>query len=140
MISARDLLLKAGQRIGAAWIAALVRALQSLAVASGDESQIVVEYTEAAQILSLSRPIPAILWGNTTEGAILPRTVDGYWVSNLVTLYVDKIDEDGLLYSELGGEDDQVLVYNRTSQTIPADKDVVIVEMSGQLFSLAWDC
>jgi hypothetical protein len=140
MIDTRALLLKAGQRIGANWIAMLVRALQSMQVTAGNASQIEVRQTELGQDISLSRPIPGILWGNTTEGPILPRDGSGYWMSNVVTLYVDLIDEDGEPYSELGTEDDTVVVWNRTAQTIPGDKDVAIVEISGRLFALAWDC
>lgn len=140
MIDARTLLLKAGQRIGSSWMATLVKTLQSLGVHSDAESQVVVDRTDTGQFLSLSRPIPGFLWGKTTEGDILPRDGSGYWGSNQVTLYVDRIDEDGIPYSELGGEDDIVVVFNRTTQTVPADKDVTIVEVSGQLFALLWDC
>jgi hypothetical protein len=140
MIDARALLLKAGQRIGANWIAMLVRALQSMQVTAGNASQIEVRQTELGQDISLSRPIPGILWGNTTAGDILPRDGSGYWGSNLVTLYVDKIDEDGLPYSELGGEDDVVEVWNRTTETVPGDMDIVIFEESGRLFALIWGC
>jgi len=141
VISARDLLLKAGQRIGAAWIAALVRALRSLVVVTGEESQVVTEHTEAGQVLSLSRPIPAYLWGRTTEGAIPARDGSGYWGVNDVTLYNDFIDEDGEPYSELGDAvEDLAEAWNRMAVEVPADKDVILVEISGRLFVVAVLC
>lgn len=142
MIDARGLLLKAGQRIGAAWIALLVRTLQSLQIATGQASQIVVRRTDLAQELSLTRPIPGFLWGKTTGGAISPRDAGtGEWRSGTVTLYIDKIDDDGNPYSTLGDEDeDSIECWNRSDQEIGNNKDVVMVEISGQAVALVWGC
>lgn len=141
MIDARTLLLKAGQRIGSSWMATLVKTLQSLGVHSDAESQVVVDRTDTGQFLSLSRPIPEYLWGRTTEGAIPARDGSGYWGSNDITLYNDFIDEDGLAYSELGDDPDDVAeCWNRMLVDVPADKDIIVVEVSGRLFVVAVLC
>jgi len=138
MINARELLLKAGQHIGAGWITTLVDTLRSLVIITGDQSQVVSSHTSSGQMLTLSRPIPALIWGRTTEGPIPARDGSGYWGSETVSIYIDKTDSDGAPYSVL--DTDKCECFNRMATEVAEDKDIIMIEESGRLFVIGVDC